>query len=200
MLSIDHKQLSVNAENSKKDIISILFYGTLYNDIRNPEYAIILFSKLREYCPEIDLRFNIYGNIYGCEYLFEKYNYDWINYYGYYDREKLVSIIQESDVLLNIGNITEYQLPSKIIEYAATGLPIINIKYISSDSSERFLANYSSVMNLDSRLSIDKNILQKVAHFINNASRVETKDIAQIIQPYTLESISNQYLKLLDKE
>lgn len=199
MLSIDYNQLSENAGNNNKDIINVLFYGTLYNDIRNPEYAIILFSKLRECCPNIDLRFNIYGNIYGCEYLFEKYSYDWINYYGYYNREKLVSIIQDSDILLNIGNITEYQLPSKIIEYAATGLPIINVKYISGDSSERFLANYSSVINLDNRHAIDKNIILKVAHFINNAPNVEKKDIAQIIQPYTLESISNQYLKLLNK-
>ena len=54
----------------------------------------------------------------------------------------------EADVLVNIGNRTSYQLPSKVVEYAAFGKPILNFLASPDDSSAVFLSKYPFLLNV----------------------------------------------------
>lgn len=69
---------------------------------------------------------------------------------NYIPREELLPILAGMDFLVNFDNNIDTQLPSKLIEYAITGRPVINIKSDSdfSDLVEFLDGNYQSKISL----------------------------------------------------
>ena len=65
-----------------------------------------------------------------------------VRFHGSLPRAALMPRLSEYDALLNFGNSTPFQVPSKIIEYAALGVPIINVKGRQEDTSEQLLEGY----------------------------------------------------------
>ena len=55
---------------------------------------------------------------------------------------------KEADVLINIGDNIPYQLPSKVVEYASTGKPILNIMENETDNSIKYFNNYPIILNI----------------------------------------------------
>ena len=49
-----------------------------------------------------------------------------IHFLGKKRKEDIIRIYQEADILVNIGNSIDNQMPSKIFEYISTGKPILN--------------------------------------------------------------------------
>lgn len=92
---------------------------------------------------------------------------DKIEIKDYVPREELLKILAEMDFLINLGNNTLEQLPSKLIDYSITGRPVLNIEN-SSDLSiiDEFLnGDYSKKMKLD---DVSKYDIRKVAsQFLN---------------------------------
>lgn len=132
--------------------------------------------------------------------IFEKYDLLKKNLYfhGLVTRETVASAMKESHFLLNIGNTTNYHLPSKSAEYLMSGKPIINICQNEEDTFQKFMQDYLLICNLHNGAA---NNSQTLNHFIqNNINKsVSTEIITQLIQPYTLESVANSYFKLLHK-
>lgn len=62
--------------------------------------------------------------------------------------EKAAHAMKEANILVNIGNNTSYQLPSKVVEYASTGKAILNLVKTESDSSIPFFDAYPASMCL----------------------------------------------------
>ena len=65
-----------------------------------------------------------------------------IIFHGTVSKERALLAMSESDVLINIGNNTSYQLPSKIIEYIGASKPIINIISLHNDTSKIYLKDF----------------------------------------------------------
>jgi ribosomal protein L24 len=57
-------------------------------------------------------------------------------------------IICEADVLVNLGNKSVNQTPSKIFDYIGTGNPIVNFYSLSDDTSKRYLERYPNHLNI----------------------------------------------------
>ncbi len=68
---------------------------------------------------------------------------------GYCTQEVLMNEIDDSDILINIGNTVKNQLPSKVIDYISTGKPIINFTQIHDCSSKKALEDYELCLNID---------------------------------------------------
>jgi glycosyltransferase involved in cell wall biosynthesis len=67
-------------------------------------------------------------------------------------REKLLCVLTNMDFLINFDNNTTTQLPSKLIDYAITGRPVLNITSESDFSLllEFLNGNYSSRLKMES--------------------------------------------------
>jgi len=89
----------------------------------------------------------------------------------YVPREELLKILAGMDFLVNFDNNTQTQLPSKLIDYALTGRPVLNITS-GTDLSvlEEFLdGNYSSMMKLADPANYDITVVaEKFLDLINN--------------------------------
>lgn len=122
--------------------IKLIFVGTLYNRIRNPNFLLKLYDNVLKTKLKRGLELHFIGNINDCEYCFETYKHllnKKIFIHGIVKNEKAYKLMKEADVLINIGNNIPYQLSSKVVEYACTGKPIINIVKKETDNTIYFL-------------------------------------------------------------
>lgn len=103
------------------------YSGAVYRKLRDPSKFLDFLSTLK-----FDFKFIIYTN---CKNFFEDYRRilgDKLELRDYIPRNTLLYELSKMDFLINIENKSSVQQPSKLIDYALTGRPCLNI---SSDFS-----------------------------------------------------------------
>jgi glycosyltransferase involved in cell wall biosynthesis len=131
--------------------LRLVFVGTLYRKLRSPKYLLSCVAALRKVMPEQPLELHCYGTINDCSDDFSSCP-DAIKsivfVHGLVSRERVVQAMIDSDVLVNIGNDSETQLASKVVEYMAAGKPILNLVSIARDASITALADYPAKLTV----------------------------------------------------
>lgn len=121
---------------------SLIFAGMLYKQIRNPEFALSTLSRVE------DIIFDLYTARNECEDIIKRYVSDNINRYFYVSRSEYEELIKSKyDILVNIGNVSTLQAPSKTLELLSTGKPIINF-YFTEDSQFEMIKKYPLGLNI----------------------------------------------------
>ncbi|ASD63971.1 hypothetical protein [Bdellovibrio bacteriovorus] len=82
-----------------------------------------IFAKLGK-MNKIPYEFNVYGPPNGFHF---EVDGDISKYHGPLSREGAISAVKLADILVNVENTNCVMTPSKVVEYVATGKPIINI-------------------------------------------------------------------------
>ncbi len=174
-----------------KDRIHLGYFGTFYYPIRSPEGFLRLLSQVKKENPELAncLTVHFVGTI-PIEFigLFDQFHElsGMLQFYGLVSREQTAGMMKEMDFLINIGNITDYHLPSKCAEYLMSGKPIINIASIANDSFAGFMASYPLFLNL---------FLEK-----HQTNPRDIDDIATFLNLKKGEELKNDSLQLYDKK
>ena len=138
----DLRARTASVEYRRTDKIKLIYAGMLYKVIRNPEYMLSVLSKVSN----ITIDMFIVGH--ECDAILSKYESDTVRVYGRADKEKYDQMIcYEYDVLVNIGNNSSNQTPSKTIELISTGRPIINF-YYSKDAQYNMIEKYPLGLNI----------------------------------------------------
>jgi hypothetical protein len=126
---VDFDSIVVDSSFTKNALVTFAYAGSVYKNMRDPT-KLLNFLKVNEF----EFRFIIYTNtpdfykdiIMGLE--------DKILLKDYIPREKLIYELSRMDFLINLTNPSTIQEPSKLIDYALTKRPIIDI---SSDFLEK---------------------------------------------------------------
>ena len=125
--------------NSSKP--KFLYAGALMKNIRHPEFALSVLSKLKDY----DIFFYTAGD---CGDILQKFEKENIHINSLIPRDKYMHLItKEADFLVNIGNINDLQSPSKFLELISTGKPIVNF-YKKKDSNYKMAERYPLGINI----------------------------------------------------
>lgn len=132
-------------ENSvpENDVPSFAYAGELIPGVRDPEQLILLLSTLNT-----PFRFWVYTNRRD---VIEKYQ-DQLGekmiISDYIPRKELLSILSGMDFLINFDNNSDRNSPSKLIDYAIAGRPVLNItKKLDCDRVLAFIkGDYSGKM------------------------------------------------------
>ena len=177
------------------DFIRMIFVGTLYSDIRNPKYFL---SALDEASKSVSERIevNFYGSIndFSPETLeIENLN---VSFLDSIDRKLAYKKMQEADVLINIGNQTSYQLPSKLVEYAFLEKPIINFSSIKDDSSQRFLDNHKHAKTIMFNERDNSEAISGLVEFLKLIGNHEESYNNDWLEDYRIKNIINSYENL----
>lgn len=177
----------------------LIFTGSLYRDIRNPDYLLLLLNAVIEKFSQVEAHF--YGRVNDCAECFSEYESlqgENIFLHGQVSRDVALKATFEADVLINIGNDTNYQLPSKLVDYAASGLPIINIVSVADDSSVDFLSKYPAAMTLkETPQGPTSDEVERLVDFITSPPQITPHMIDTFMMPYRLPAIEQQYRALL---
>lgn len=189
---------SMCPDNSKARLV---FTGTLYKDIREPGFLLSLFEKLLQTHLGNKLELHFFGYIHDCRDCFKKYESllgNKIFIHGVVSHSKVLQAMKDADILINIGNNTPYQLPSKVVEYAILGKPILNIVKAYNDISVEFFHTYPLTLNLlDTQNDSFLDQVKKVIQFIEHPPQVKPELLQQQLKSFHVEAIAAAYESLI---
>jgi len=169
----------------------LLYAGALRMGVRNPEFALSVISKMK------GIQFDIYqaGDTIS---IINKYKTDYICVFDLVDRERYLDLIcNEYDILVNIGNATSLQAPSKLMELISTGKPVINF-YVNKDSQYNAIEKYPLGINI----GIDtESPVEKLSKFCeeNKGKRMSFKEVNNYFPNNSFEYQLQTFEKLITK-
>jgi hypothetical protein len=105
--------------------------------------------------------------------------------------------MKRADFLVNCGNITDYQLPSKIYEYMGTGKPIINFILNLRDASLQAMKDYRNLLVVIPGVTETQSVVKFIESHIENPVLEKPDGFAHVLKNHSLSSIANQYIQLL---
>lgn len=111
-------------EYHKNDVPSFVYAGYIYPGNRDPRLMLDYLKTIA-----VDFRFYIYTAQECCNYLmtYKDELKDKLIINSYIPRKELLKVLSEMDFLVNICNNSGVQQPSKLIDYAISKRPIINV-------------------------------------------------------------------------
>lgn len=154
------------AEYTPNRVPTFAYSGIFYKDLRDP-------SRMLDYlCTrEDDFKFVVYTKGFGLLQPYMDHLKGKIEVRNYVPREQLLYELSKMDFLVNVLNKSGVQQPSKLIDYALTKRPILNI---SSDFSKEEQKNLEEFMQADYRHQ----------HLIND------------IEQYNISNVAKHFLEL----
>jgi glycosyltransferase involved in cell wall biosynthesis len=174
----------------------LVFVGTLHRNIRSPDRLLRLFLGMAGRAPgNIELHF--YGNFSECADSFKKLPESArriVHLHGVVDRSDALAAMASASALVNIGNDTRYQLPSKLVEYAAMGKPIINVVSFPNDSSIEFLSSLPCVFNVVGTAAGQRSTAEAVLGFLGMPRSPEgCRPDARWLERFSVDRIARDY-------
>jgi hypothetical protein len=192
----------LKSSNNKQ--INLVFTGNLINPVRKPAlfFAWIrdIFSTWQTTYDNIYLTFHIFGDS-----PYELQNYltgccellSFVEFYGKVERETAFAAIEEAHIVINCGNITDYQLPSKVYDYIVSGKPLINLVFNPSDPTIEALKGYEPLLHF----FIGSSNITEAVSFIKKSSDFQKDNYCKkrisVIKNHSIESIAKQYMDLI---
>ena len=177
----------------KKGKVHCVYAGALMMSIRRPEYMLNLFSALKDQevylyiwsgnltkQTEQELRSMLPENVVFC---------------GSLAPDEMQSVLSGADVLVNLGNSTSNQFPSKVLDYISFRKPIINIYKIDDCPTLDVLEPYPLVLNVYEGNDYRSEAVH-VDRFIRS-SMGKTVDQAIVFESYSRYQIQNEAKRIL---
>lgn len=142
--------------------INLLYTGGLSMEDRSPVYLLNIIDKCK--IPGLKIHFFSRGN--AEDYLKEmQKEHKEIVRHCQVPYEELLKAKNEADFMVNIGSRKEVILPSRLLEYIATGKPIVHIARRVDDPCLPYLNKYPDQITIFENESLDENV-QKVKDFL----------------------------------
>jgi len=195
-LEVNQTDISKNFFDSKK--INCLFAGRLYKSIRNPQKVIEVFSKLNK-----NIHLTLISNI-NKKMLINSFctNSSWgyldkISFFPIQNRDVALSLTGTADILINIGNNVEFQIPAKIFEYMSTGKPIIHFSKIKDDPTIFYLNKYPLTFIVKEWERIDEKTIKDIEQFcINNKNKkLKYEEVYKSLIDFSSNKVANDFNK-----
>ena len=200
LLSNDAADLfsSKKSKNIVGDSIKLSFIGTLYPSIRNPYFLLKALDFASEKVKkEIEVHF--YGPVYNFSISSGEFKNISVSFHGNVSRSKALKEMLNTDILINLGNSTAFQLPSKVVEYLASGNKILNVISIRDDSSSKFFSHYSNCKTIFINENISENLLEELRSYLESFSLSDSdegRNSNEWVEKYSVKNIAEKYEKL----
>lgn len=176
-------------ENGK---IRLVYAGTLYRKLRNPEFLLKILVELSSKM-KIEAIFLGGGDCKDLLDVAEKRSNSAVRYLGMQPHDIAMNYIASADVLLSIGNIESPMAPSKIYEYMSTGKPILHVYTYDKDPCIEPLMLYGNAICVkDTNENYNERMIDE---FINNINMLDTdivfKNFVKSTPKYTVDILRN---------
>lgn len=182
-----------------KNITNLLFCGIVHDEYRNPQFLLDSLKAVRENGFD---KFKVYFlgiNESNTLKQFMTKN-SWIVHHNNVPLDKAFTTMAEADVLINIGNTFNNQVPSKIFDYFAFGKPILNVQKITDCPAREYFDRYPLTFTLDECCTTDKNT-SLLSEFIQNAkgNHIPYNDIEKLFSDCTLSYATDTFYDIINK-
>lgn len=138
----DFNVSDIRNKDPENAVVSFAYAGTFYKDIRNPSLFLDVLSSLTT-----DFRFHVFTRHNELIAPYEKRLQEKLILHTPINRESLIEFLKSMDFLINLENVDRgCQVPSKLIDYAISGRPILSVSPSNPDKAiinEFLKKNYS---------------------------------------------------------
>ncbi|MDC0309016.1 glycosyltransferase [bacterium] len=178
--------------------LSFVFVGTLYKELRSPKAALEFFDLFNRIQTDYKAEIHFIGNPKDCVELIKQYQnkIGGIYLHGQVSSEKANEWVKSADVLINVGNRTTYQVPSKVVVYLSAQKPILNFCCIENDTSADVFTDWPMALSIKPKDNYEEKIKEFIKILQTQANYTQ-KDLKKKIAPYQLSKVSNSYLKCI---
>jgi glycosyltransferase involved in cell wall biosynthesis len=179
------------------DEIVLAYCGYLHSRIRNPKYFFELLSNINF----SSMRIIICGT--GCQDIINNYKDnvfgDRMKILGLVKSEESLKVLSDADILINIGNIRNNQMPSKIFEYISMGKPIINICTKSNCPTLRYMKRYPLSINIIQEESDIQTQARQLESFIHEKAkrRLSFEKIKELYIDCTSDVVAKKFSEII---
>ena len=184
-----------------KDKITIVYAGSLSQQLSNPSFLLKLFRELIESGLLSDAELHFLGNPANCLSLFRPYRRMLgrsLFLHGIVARDEAMKALSNATILANIGNGSPYNIPNKVFEYMALGKPILNIVRCDRDPSSGPLQNYPAVLNIkETSGAIATEDLARVASFVLEPPPLDPMVLSWLRDNYGIEKVCDSYTEII---
>lgn len=181
--------------------VSLVFAGNFYSGIRSPEYLLQLIKN----CDK-KIVFNIFGGIYGSfdsrtqRLIDELVSEGKICMHEAVSGEKVKDVLGRADVLVNIGNTVDNQLPSKIFEYFSSCKPVVHIQKIPDCPCVKYMNMYPCAIVLKENAPLKENAGRLEDFCLSEHKSVDFSTVKQIFSQCTVDYVGNVLLGTADEK
>lgn len=193
-----NKEVVLNLDPSKKHLA---YFGSFYTGVRSPFRFLKFIDKLhKEHKASVfNMKFHFYGELNKFSkpiFLMFDHLSPYIEHHGFIKHSEVHKHIEQYDALLNFGNITNYHLPSKVVELLYYNKPVINISSVQDDSAKLFLSRKIDFFNLQLDTSLTND---NTEDFIAYVFQEHEKEVPSIegMSNYLPKQISERYASLM---
>jgi hypothetical protein len=122
-----------------------------------------------------------------------------IHLHGLCSREDAWAGMQQMDFLLNIGNTTDFQLPSKAVEYLATGKPVLHLSYVANDPFTAMFGEGASVLTLSvENGKVREEMIQPWLEWLESEKMpMDPVSIKERVASFLVENVAAKYLAII---
>lgn len=178
--------------NNKK---KVMFLGSFYKNVRSPEYMFYLFDDL---LANNQISMDLVGV--SAEILNERQKNFPIKCHGRKSIAECKKMMQEADVLINIGNRIDNQVPSKIFEYISSGKQIVNICAMNNCPTLQYLDKYPLALNIVEDKSVIDEQKKRLNEFIFSSFENLTEEwITKQYMECTPEYVAKEIIDVISK-
>jgi hypothetical protein len=202
--TIEKNDLTTNFSFDKSNI-NIAYFGSFYTGIRTPEAAVNLLGQLLDliWNKNVQIHFHFFGYI-EVEFfdVFSKVisRSKYFHLHGQVDKCDIPYLMNECDFLLNIGNKTDFQLPSKSVDYLSSGKPIINICFHKKDTFAQFFQDYPLMHNIYylDNVGFERTEIRDLLQFLfaQKGKQVDGEWLMNKKEKYEIQAIAEKYENL----
>lgn len=177
--------------------VRLVFVGNFHVGIREPFLASKIVDALAKKLYEekgYKVIFDIYGASNGVD--INSVCNPTIRWHGPLERERVREVVQCAHFLVNIENNNCSMIPSKVVEYVATGKPVIDIAHSDKDISE-LIGGYAAIGKAIILKEISCGVSDEVLRFIEenkDGNNVSFEVVNDFLMGYRIENISDRYL------
>ncbi|QTE74997.1 hypothetical protein JS518_03665 [Clostridiales bacterium FE2010] len=193
------KNLTVDEEIKNKEKIVCFYSGRFYNGVRDCKYTLEVFKNVKN----IDVELVFAGD--GQEEIINEYKRTHfgsrIKHLGVISLDESFQKMQSSDVLINIGNNVNNQVPSKLFDYISTGKPIVNICKSKDCPTIPYINKYRLGINIIEGEDTVENQGAIISEFIRTKykQRMRFEEVREAFYENTSEYVSKTFLELIEK-
>lgn len=173
------------------------FCGSLYPGLREPNFALALFAALND--PELTLTMagrgwksfsaatKAAGQILGSRLVLP----------GPLPPAEAAALEQDADVLLNLGNTRDEQMPSKIFAFLGSGKPILHLATCDTDPTLPYLARYPLALVLYAKDGVTPGVTARLNRWLHEVRgrQLPFAETAQLYPEFTPEKVAEEFLR-----
>lgn len=179
--------------------IRCVFCGSLYPGLREPGFALALFGALRDAEVSLTMAGGGWERFAAEAETAEKTMGAAFVRPGLLPPEKAAALENSADVLVNLGNVYDNQMPSKLFGYFAAGLPVLHLAAGRTDPTLPYLARYPLALVLYADEGVTPATVQKLAHWLHRVKghRLPYAEAARLYPEFTPEKTADEFLRWL---